>query len=105
MEREGMEIRRIKVEHLSAEEERDAIVQLALTYLDIDTCRKCGHPRVSGYVCVNCDDSNADQSYRQEECDERKYFIGGKLKTKPKALEVGADCDFCEYKFKCLTLK
>ena len=57
---------KIEYKKLSDAERRIALCDLAVNFLTIKTCQKCGYPTVDGYGCHFCGDYNPNLSYEEE---------------------------------------
>lgn len=61
-----------KIERGSKEWHQEAY-SLALSYVNIQQCKKCTYPVVHGYCCGYCGDRNPSETREQELAWEKKY--------------------------------
>jgi methionyl-tRNA synthetase len=70
---------------INSDEYERACIRLALSYIDLTQCMKCGYPVISGYCCDHCGDDNPSEAPKKKKStkrDSRKAIKGFDRKEK-----------------------
>ena len=62
-----------KLTPYSAEWEKAANQEARIYCPDIYPCQKCSYPVMSGFCCVNCEDSNPSKTQEEDDAWDAKY--------------------------------